>query len=65
MALEERKVVDVIVEEASGWGIGAKATVTLDDGTSGDAYGSSAADAIQNASNNAQESSWWSRKLFG
>jgi hypothetical protein len=65
MARQEPKVVDVQVEKASGFGIEAKATVTLDDGTSKDAYGSTTADAIERASSKAQESSWWSWKLFG
>jgi hypothetical protein len=67
MAKEEPKVVDVIVGKYDGfaWGSPIQATVTLDDGTSRTGYGSSDADAIQDASNKAQESSWWSRKLFG
>jgi hypothetical protein len=65
MAREEPKVVNVHVEEASGWSTTSKATVTLDDGTSRDAYGYSEANAIEKAADKAQEASWWSWKLFG
>jgi hypothetical protein len=63
---EEPKVVDVRVSDNPGALLNKKnATVTLDNGISRTAAGVNTADAIERASSKAQESAWWSRKLFG
>jgi hypothetical protein len=56
---DDSKVVDVRVQEISGWFDSHSATVTLDNGKSATCTGPSAASAISDAAYKAKSGSWW------
>lgn len=60
MGNDDRKVASVSITPVTDmWPFDAEATVTLDDGTSRSALGSSKAEAIEKATDKAQRNSWF------